>query len=86
MLQASKQFPQQLCIVDHELRFLSTMKKARELAQEKCGGIFFFEAYMQTGSRLPPKVSHSQLLIIRNGIGGIQRNLGVASWVQRVLT
>jgi len=55
MLQTSKQFPKQLCIVDHELRFLPTMKKAKELAIEKCGGIFFFEAYLQTGSRLTPR-------------------------------
>jgi len=55
MLKASQEHPKQICILDHELRFLPSMLKAKEIAQEKCGGIFFVEAIFQTGSRLGPK-------------------------------
>lgn len=60
MLEASKKYPQQLCVINHELRFLDTMKMAREYLQNhKLGDIFAFEAKIlrQVFTDKPPRYS-----------------------------
>ena len=44
MVQTSKQHPNQMAIIDHELRFLPSVQKMRELiAANEIGDLFFCE-------------------------------------------
>jgi len=55
MLVVAKQHPEQLSIIDHELRFLPTFQKLRELlSQGKVGRLGRVEGKFITGSRLKP--------------------------------
>jgi len=56
LLAVSKKFPKQLSMLDHELRFLPSMKKMKNcIAEGKIGEIYSINAIVLSGSRLHTK-------------------------------
>jgi hypothetical protein len=71
------QKPNQVVVIDHELRFLPTMKKMKELiADGRIGNIFHVEGNLSNGFRAHSKVYSSRIFSLfispRVGLGGLK--------------
>jgi predicted dehydrogenase len=57
LVRLSQKMSGQVALIDHELRFLETMKKMRQMiANGACGRLFHVEGVISGGGRIAPKV------------------------------